>query len=88
MTAKTKLYSIIFELNNVILKVKSDTAFGALKELHKKTNPWIFKTKGILTITKGDKSYKKIMFIRQMRKVFFSDLSKEIFGKQLEMAVK
>lgn len=88
MPTKEEKYSITLELNNETLKVKAATPFDALKKLHNKEDTWYFKTRGVLTITKGDKTYRKIMFIPQMRRIFFNDLNKEIFAKQLYMAVK
>ena len=61
-----KVYSAILCLNNKEYAAEGENLEEALLSFH----PEFFKTKGILTIKKGDKKVVKVLNIRQMKRLW------------------
>ena len=69
-------YSITLLLNGKEYSSKANTLVEAIEKL----NPGMYKTKGVLKVTKGEKTVTRLLFIRQMTKLFgkYGGLSKQI----------
>lgn len=83
---KTVPFTASIDLNGIVYEAKGVTPYDALVNLN--LNYTQVKTKGILTLSQGNKTSSKIIYLRPLRKMLIQKGIKNRVGKDLEYLFK
>lgn len=83
---EVKDYQATLEVNGEVLLASGNTALEVLNGLM----PSFYKTKGVLTIVKGDKRLERVLYIPVMKRLFneFPSLGREVAREQMAKIIE
>lgn len=78
---KKKKYQVTLTIADKKYAGKGESVFEALNEI--KLSGKIV-SRGTISVSYGEKKAEKIMYVHQLKRTFYSELSKQIWGKRFE----
>lgn len=81
-------YIATLDFNNEKYEATGTSAMESFQNLAAQIPKTIFKTRGILTLTLGERESSQLFFIIQLKRFLFSYTAMQIWAKRLEMALK
>jgi hypothetical protein len=83
-------FKVTLNINNENLTASGESVFEALQQIHPKT----FYTRGIFTVEKDGKKVEKLVFIRQLKKLFGfkgmpgNKINQQVFAKLFTLSLQ
>lgn len=84
--SKSKLFVMTLQVNGMEIKSKGKTSLEAYQGIA--VGPMLMKTKGIVILEHDGKRSEKVFYPFQLRKMFASDIARQVWAKRMELILR